>query len=156
LVKTLETFGVAMKHDFIDIPEKIMKSNNPEIKARFLRGYIDTDGCLSFINKGGKFRYPRLNVSSVSLKLIKSASRLFNDIGFSGSMWTMKIGKKSKKPLHRFEMKGPRLISKWYNQIGTRNPSSITKYKIWSITGECRTNTTFYERSKILKDIEFY
>ncbi|HIG97693.1 MAG TPA: hypothetical protein HA230_05115 [Candidatus Aenigmarchaeota archaeon] len=120
LVSFLSQFGVAVKHDVIVVPEQILKSADRKIKLKFLRGYIDTDGCLSFIKKNNKFRYPRLNVSSVSRELICEVTELFRELGFNGSLWTMKIGKKCKLPLHRFEIKGKEMANKWYNEIGTK------------------------------------
>lgn len=150
LVKALEGFDIATSHNFIDVPKQIL-SNSKKIKARFLRGYIDTDGCLSFILKNGKYSYPRLNVSSVSYKLLFNTSKIFNELGFTGSFWKMKVGKKAKLPLYRFEVKGTRMIDKWFEQIGTRNPSTLSKYIIWKTTGECKTNTTFDQRLRLLK-----
>ena len=67
----------------------------------------------------------------------------------------MKPGKKSKLPLHRFEIKGNKMVDKWYNEIGTKNPPNISKYMLWSKTGECKTNTTFEQRMTLLKNEGF-
>ncbi len=151
LVAFLEKCEVAVRHNVINVPKTVLLNENKNIKYRFLRGYIDTDGCLSFIKKSDKFRYPRLNVSSVSMDLIKNVSKMFEELGFSGSLWTMKLGKKSKLPLHRFEIKGEKMIHKWFTEIGTGNPSILSKYLTWSKTGECKTNSTFEERIRLLK-----
>jgi len=151
LVHCLEKFDVAVKHDIIDVPKVVLNSKSKKIKSRFLRGYIDTDGCLSFISKNGKYTYPRLNVSSVSYELLFNTSKIFNELGFTGSFWKMKIGKKSKLPLYRFEVKGPKMIDKWFTQIGTKNSSTLSKYIIWKNLGECKTNLSFDERIQILK-----
>lgn len=153
LANSLAQFGVAVKHDVISVPKQVLDSKDRKVKSRFLRGYIDTDGCFSFIKKNNKFRYPRLHVSSVSEELMNQIAEIFRELGFRGSLWTMKLGKKCKLPLHRFEMKGNDMIKKWYDEIGTKNPSNMSKYILWSKTGECKTNTTYEDRLELLKSI---
>jgi|SRR3989344_1582524 len=152
IIEILAAYDVAIKHDIIDVPSCVMESSDEEIKLRFLRGFIDTDGCLSFIKKKELYSYPRLNVSSVSPLLMKNVVLLFQYLGFRGSFWRMKTGKKSKLPLYRFEIKGAEMIRQWWKIIGSKNPSIISKYLLWKRYGECKTNSSFEERVQILKN----
>ena len=48
LVNFFDQLEVACKHNVIRVPSVIRKSTQHEIITSFIRGYVDTDGCLSF------------------------------------------------------------------------------------------------------------
>ncbi|MBI2232441.1 MAG: hypothetical protein HYU56_00840 [Candidatus Aenigmarchaeota archaeon] len=144
----LSNYNLHFKHTVISVPEIIL-SGNSTLKKRFLRGLIDTDGCMSFIKKKEEYSYPRLNVSSVSVDLMSHVCEMFREFNIKGSFWAMKT---PKLPLLRFEIKG-KMVEKYMKTIGSKNPNIISKFSIWKALGCCKTNTSYDQRLKILSSI---
>lgn len=65
----------------IRVPE-VIKVKNQEVLAGFLRGYFDTDGCLSFISQYGyRSYYPVISAASISEFLIKDVADILSMFG---------------------------------------------------------------------------
>ncbi|MBI4176160.1 MAG: hypothetical protein HY518_03070, partial [Candidatus Aenigmarchaeota archaeon] len=128
----LDSFNLAMSHNYIRIPKEVIFNRDPNILASFMRGYIDTDGCLSFYkNSHGTYSYPRITLLSTSENLIYDCIRLLEKLGFKGSHWINKKYKKSWRDGHKYELKGNSMLSKWMELIGFKNPVKFSKFLIW-------------------------
>ncbi len=153
LVKYLETFGLMVSHNKIRVPEEIRESKNKNIWRSFIRGYFDTDGCLSFYkpNKSTRHTYPRIQVNSTSFELIEDYKRLLDNLGFKGSCWKTRIFRKCKRVPHRYELKGETMLREWMKTIGIANHVKLSKYLVWEKFGLLPPYTTHNERIRMLK-----
>ncbi|MFH1473666.1 MAG: LAGLIDADG family homing endonuclease [Candidatus Aenigmatarchaeota archaeon] len=152
LTDFLNYLGVAKKHDKIRVPEVVIR--NKMLYSRFLRGYFDTDGCLSFEKKHKDiYYYPRLLLSSVSKMLIMDVKGMTDALNICGTVFITSPGRKTKMPLYRHCIRGPEKLEKWSKRIGFSNPNSRTKYLIWRKLGHCKTNTSLEKRISILNNI---
>jgi len=84
-------FPYGRKGDIVKVPKCILLSRNLSVKAKFLRGLADTDGCLTFDRKfNGKYSkfkreknyYPRIILTTISEKLCKDVSSLLRNLNF--------------------------------------------------------------------------
>lgn len=81
LVNFFKNFGLAVSHDFIEVPKVILKNEN--LWTHFLRGYFDTDGHISFFTHNGVYNsYPRISSNTVSKKTLWSSRYHFKGLGF--------------------------------------------------------------------------
>lgn len=153
LVNYLGEFGLNCYHNYIRVPEIIRESNDRKLFASFIRGYFDTDGCISFYkpNKTLRHTYPRIQINSTSESLIKDYKRMVEFIGLKGSYWKTKVFRKQKSVPHRYEIKGKGMLDKWMNVIGMANEIKMSKYLVWREFGVLPPYTTHNERVKMLK-----
>lgn len=153
LVKYLEGFDLMISHNEIRIPEKIRECEDKNIWRSFIRGYFDTDGCLSFYkpNRRKRHTYPRIHVNSTSAKLIDDYKNIIECLGFRGSYWKTRIFRKCKRVPHRYEIKGEKMLDMWIKTIGIANGVKLSKYLVWKKFGVVPPRTTHNERIKLLK-----
>ncbi len=153
LVKYLESFGLMVSHNKIRAPEVIRDSENKALWSSFIRGYFDTDGCLSFYkpNKTQRHTYPRIQVNSTSFELIEDYKNLLERLGFKGSYWKTRLFRKHKRTPHRYEVKGKAMLKKWMETVGIANHVKLSKYHVWGKFGLLPPYTTHSERIKMLE-----
>tara|TARA_Y100000310_G_scaffold206210_1_gene206613 strand:- start:718 stop:1224 length:507 start_codon:yes stop_codon:yes gene_type:complete len=143
----------------VKAPDAIKFSSDTVFIGNFLRGYFDTDGCLSFdkkiynsnIFKKTKNFYPRLLFSTVSFNLFGDVCHMFERLGlrFSTSTYKPKVPSENRK--YTIQMAGITQLNNWLLLIGMRNPTKYSRYLIWKKHGHCPPNTTFEERVNVLK-----
>ncbi len=153
-------FPSGSKSTTIFVPDMIIKSKEPAIITSFLRGYFDTDGCINFRNrKGGKsysdFKqkfhyYPKIFLTSVSENLIIDITKLLGLIGFKFYLSLNNPKVKNWNIAYRVILCGNTNTSKWIQLIGSKNPTKLSRFQIWSQFGFCPTNTTYNQRINIL------
>ena len=163
--EVLETFKAlgfpsGNKSLIIRIPTIITTNNKSEVITSFLRGYFDTDGCLTFFNRKGlsnyslfkrKYHYyPRIILVSVSEGLVGDLKMLLDSLGFR--YHTRKKIRKEKQwnPTYEIYLVGQPNLMRWMTLIGTKNTVKLSRYKIWRKFGFCPTNTTYDQRINIL------
>jgi hypothetical protein len=122
-------FPIGSKNN-IGIPNIIMKSNNKEVIAGFLRGLIDTDFSL-VIRKRNNGPYPTLQASFASRKLIVDLQELFLKLDIKSSI-LLDI-----KRFHKIAQKvyidnsiaihGFKRVNQWINKIGFSNKPKFEK-----------------------------
>tara|TARA_Y100000310_G_scaffold345753_1_gene469284 strand:- start:3355 stop:4110 length:756 start_codon:yes stop_codon:yes gene_type:complete len=152
-------FPYGSKSTTVSIPEAIMDSNNINLYKRFLRGYFDTDGCVTFDKKiynKDPFKisrnyYPRLCFATCSYKLAKDFKYIASILGFDAAMYKYIPKKITENIKYPIQICGKNSLEKWMKLIGSKNPTKISRYLIWRKFSFCPPNTTYGERLKILK-----
>lgn len=108
------------KSQSVTIPKIILESNL-RIKAAFLRGLFDADGCITF---KGKYKNPSIQISLASKELvIESAEILRKDFEFTVCVCdTSKFDKRTNKTYAQLGLyiSGKKQLPKWLKIIGTR------------------------------------
>lgn len=152
-------FPYGKKSSIVKAPKFIFKSVGN--MTAFLRGYFDADGCFCpdrkydsrYIEFKRKYHYyPRINMSTCSKKLLEDLSYFLDILGinFHVQIFDSKIITESTK--YVIWVVGNKNVEKWFNIIGSRNSSKMTKYLIWKKFGFCPPNTTLEQRKQILKN----
>jgi len=139
-------------------PSQIINSSKKHHKA-FLRGYFDTDGCLTFDKKiynKNPFKktrnfYPKIMFSTVSNQLAEDVISMTKQLGFRPTCSISNSGNINEHPQFRIQIAGIFQMNKWLDQVGSMNPSKISRYHIWDQFGHCPPNTTYSQRTQILK-----
>lgn len=107
----------------IDIPEWII--NNPEYEKSFVRGMVDTDGCL-FIHKHIIKNKPYNNMgfcfTNHSKKLIISMAKILKNFGIKPNI----TDKKRRIYLYSFKK-----VTAYLNIFGSSNARILEKYSEW-------------------------
>jgi len=150
-------FPYGAKSLTVDVPDFIQK--DVSLIPYFLRGYFDTDGCLTFSKKYGPYTdfkrtrhgYPRLCFSTVSLNLSNSLQAIFNLTKFNFTDYTYKPMRPTESLRYRIDMSGEVMLRKWLDLIGMKNSSKYSRFLVWQRFGFCPPNTTLEQRQNILK-----
>lgn len=107
----------------IDIPEWI--TNNSEYEKSFVRGLVDTDGCL-FIHKHTIKNKPYFNIgfcfTNHSQKLIVSTAKILKKFGIKPNI----TDKKRRIYLYSFKK-----VTSYLNIFGSSNTRILEKYSKW-------------------------
>jgi len=151
-------FPYGKKSTTVRIPRQILRSKDKLIHARFLRGLFDTDGGLSFKRGYGKYvefkrkypYYPRINLGSVSERLIEEVGVLLKKLGFNFFRHIYRPKRKNENVVYHITINGVSRLSRWMNTIGIKNTTKLSRYLIWKKFGFCPTNITFKQRKDIL------
>jgi hypothetical protein len=107
----------------IDIPLWI--SRDPEYEKVFVRGLVDTDGCLYIHNhfiKGKLYKNLGLCFTSLSPNLVTSVSRILEKNGIKSYI---------KDEGSRIYLYSAKSVIKYLNTFGTSNPRISNKYLEW-------------------------
>lgn len=153
-------FPSGNKTTIIEVPKNILESNDISLYKGFLRGYLDTDGCINFDKKVAnssifqKTRnyYPRLLFLTCSPKLAKDFKYITELLGFRTYVYpySSKIPTESMK--YKIQITGFKAMKDWMELIGTKNPAKLSRYLIWKKFGFCPPKTTYEQRIKILNN----
>lgn len=113
-------FPIGEKSSKVRIPEPVF--NGPKsLQCAFLRGLFDTDGCVRFDkNHTLKHYYPKIEVNSVSKRLIGDVGQVLQNIKISYYTWTNKNS-------HCLCIPGKKNLEKWCCQISSSNPKHLNK-----------------------------
>src|SRR3989344_2435941 len=141
-------FPIGSKTYTVQVPKLIL--DNPSLHPAFIRGFTDNDGCLYFSKRKGtysKFKqenntYPRINITSVSHKIIDEIKYMLDQLGLKSTVVIMSIGKKRKVRSKAIYIRGEENLRKWIQIIGFNNPVSLSKVQVWEKFGFCPTNIT--------------
>lgn len=143
----------------VRVPVFVMKASNPEIKYSFLRGLLDTDGCIAFERKSGKnysnFKrthnyYPVIQIATVARELMEDLQALLRDIGILVRIRKYVPKAKNAKAVYHFGIYGQG-FRRWMEIIGSKNHVKMSRYLIWKKYGHCPTNTSYAQRLSILR-----
>ncbi|MFH1239765.1 MAG: LAGLIDADG family homing endonuclease [Candidatus Diapherotrites archaeon] len=116
----------------IQIPDCVLKS---DFVSDFLRGLIDTDGCLQFQKKYKKIKYyPRIDIASKSRRLIEQVNEILLNMGFTTCVQYDKPGVASNGTMcfiNRVYISGKKNLGRWVDSIGFSNPKNLKKLEAW-------------------------
>lgn len=122
------------KSGIITIPE-IFKKREPFLKA-FIRGYADTDFCLTLKKRYRNIQYyPVIVGVSKSKRIMKELVAYLESQGFIVSRdfnrkyYDKRFGKYT--ITHRFQLYGHKQLVHWMRCIGFSNPKHLRKFELW-------------------------
>jgi len=141
------------KSDIVDIPEFIQLAG-PEYYLACIRGIFDTDFALSFKNKNKTVHnYPIIELKANSAKLIATISKLLTRVEISNFTAKKLIDDPRFKGITKqfsVTASGKKNLQKWFNLIGSRNPSYLSRYALYRKYGFCPPYTNYLERRNML------
>ncbi|MBN1941615.1 MAG: hypothetical protein JW772_05550 [Candidatus Diapherotrites archaeon] len=120
-----KTLGIKPgKKKQIKIPESV-KTNNAAILGGFIRGFFDTDGCISFKsqNKNKKY-YPVIGIETISQNVMEDTYNMLKMFGLNPKCY--KNGNKT-----AIKLNGYNNLRKYNQMVGWRNPKHLKKIKKW-------------------------
>lgn len=121
IFNTFVKFGIPIgkKYGHLKIPLWIKKNNS--FVFAFLRGLVDTDGCIIFSKQHRKIHYyPRIEITSKSKDFLMEILDFLENLNFYGS-----VSNKGKG--YRLEIPGFQNLKMWLKNIGFDNPKHIKK-----------------------------
>ncbi|OGI12166.1 hypothetical protein A3K64_02425 [Candidatus Micrarchaeota archaeon RBG_16_36_9] len=121
----------------VDIPEIVKKSRNEKLIAACIRGILDSDGCIWF-SKNGK--YPRIEISSKSKRLIRSIGFYLDKMGFQPNLQYDDT---------KIVLNGEVMLNLWMEKIGTNHPKHKLKVDIWKKFGSCPPKLSYNQLEQI-------
>jgi hypothetical protein len=137
---------------------------NPELEASFIRGLTDTDGCLSFADKGHLHNYPRIKITSISRPLLSRLKRILStDFDLHPILiqdFKSRTTYDRNYPTLFLQIQGRKALDIWNECISFSNISKLSKLLIWETYGFCPPRTSLRQRLAIISGIlhpkEFY
>lgn len=162
LIKLFKELGFKNKKTYeVDIPLIIKENNNEEIITAFIRGFSDCDGSIYFQKRKGNYNlfkktfhtYPKIEIDSVSEKIIKNISLLLNKLKIDHKINITKSRKSNESDKYRIMIRGSKRIENFMEKIGFNNFSKKSKYLIWKKFGFCPIKTTIDQRKQILEGV---
>ncbi len=116
----LDDLGMAIspKWNRAKIPKYYLKNN---LELMVLRGYFDTDGCVTVTNNNGTL-YPQLEMKVCPSPMQNQFLTILKRRGFRFQVNDIGKGK------IRIRLNGKEQAEKWINEIGFSNPKHISKY----------------------------
>ncbi len=153
-------FSVGSKTYCVEVPLKIINSQNPSVWAAFIRGFCDTDGCLNFdkrLPNGGevKFmihRYPRIIMKCVSFNIIEQISYLLNKLEIYHTKRISKSYRVNEKDAMCIQISGEYWLDQWMKKISFNNPVQFSRYEIFKRHGFVPPNTSLKQRKVIINN----
>ena len=154
-------FPSGNKSTIIEIPKCILNSSDYSLYKKFLRGYLDTDGCINFdkkIRNSSTFQktrnyYPRLLFTTCSPNLAKDFKYITKLLGFKVYFYPYISKVLTENIRYKIQITGFKAFDKWIKLIGSKNPTKLSRYLIWKKFGFCPPNTTYEQRLKILSGL---
>lgn len=151
-------FPYGKKGFSVKIPNFILESNNLEVKMNFLRGLLDTDGCISFSKRGKGYAlfkrkyhtYPKISLKTISKELSDGLNTLLKQLDIQ--FWIQKYESKNKNEHKQYIIwVNGKNVEKWMEIIGSKNPVKYSRYEVWKRYGFCPSHTSLSDRIRILK-----
>jgi len=127
LVKFKESLGLKKgpKLDLV-IPEIFLK--NDELKIAVIGGIFDTDGCVYLEKKNHKL-YPRLQITTMSVKLAEQLKEIFNEVGLRATIHKDHLELRgNRRQSYMVSIRGDEMIHKFMELIKPANPKHLAKY----------------------------
>lgn len=117
-------FPVGKKSRTVRIPEEIL-NGSADLQYAFIRGLFDTDGCLWFNRHYTRkyYFYPKLAISSASIRLRDEVLDLLHDLGFAAHGWD-----DAKRGNYQLCLAGKRNIHRWMHTIWSHNTKHLNKF----------------------------
>lgn len=166
---SVESVNIEKFFNELGIPSGVKKElyipkwikNNKNYLLNFLRGFFDTDGCVSCqrnysIRKNDFHTQIRIYLKCTSGNLMKEIFEEIKKLGFKVIISKQEGGLGGdgffRRDSYGIKLSGGIQVNKWFEFIGSKNPKHLTKYLIWKKIGFCPPFTILEERRQILKD----
>jgi intein/homing endonuclease len=158
-VKLFRNLGFTNNKTYdVQIPKKVLDSNDKGIYAAFVRGFADCDGGIDFLKRKGKYKpfkldyntYPRIEMVSVSHEIIKQVSSLLNKLDIKHTSYYKKSVEINERVALKISIRGSLRVEEFMKKIGFNNPGHYTKYLIWKKFKMCPPKTILEQRKLIL------
>jgi hypothetical protein len=118
------------------IPEQILC--NDSLMIAFIRGLYDTDGSLTLWKTNNKL-YPRIFFLNIAKDMVEQVKMFLLKKGFKVTEWKTEYKEKNWNTAYKLSINGEKMLKKWVEEIGFRNPKNIQKLKLFDL------NTKFYK-----------
>jgi len=148
----------------VSIPDNLLNKNK-NLLPTIVRGIFDTDGSFyckrSYGQYGSTFRkkfhcYPRLEIVSISLKLLKQVHGILTELGIKSTLRNGNVKglyNKNSHQSYRLTIFSIHNIVLFFKIIKPKNQRHITRYRVWKKFGFLPPKTSLDERKKILKNV---
>ncbi len=126
-----------------------------EFMAGFLRGYIDSDGCLYFMRKKKLNDYSMVRFDLSDNILFKDLKKVLKIFGFTFCDYIYrKLDRRTDRTsiAYKIDVCGNFNLKKWIDLIGFNNQKHIVKYSLWKKVGHCPPNISLNDRIHLLRD----
>ncbi len=141
------------KKDKIDIPKTILDSGL-ENSLACIKGIFDTDFSLTFKNKNKTVHsYPIIDLKANSKSLVYSVESILSTVGFKGFIMKRRTkDKRFNKEIVQWilTISGKDNLRRWFELIGSKNPSYLSRYAVWRNFGFVPPYTDYLTRKDIL------
>jgi len=107
----------------IQIPKQFMNKYSTDL----IRGILDTDGSVYLEHKNNKL-YPHVVIYNTSFKLILQISKILKGLNINSTHHTTKRPQKNWNDLTRLEVRGTKMLFKWFKLIKSNNKKHVDKY----------------------------
>ena len=104
----------------------ILKEFEPFMKE-VTQGFLATDGCVIVIDNNGTM-YPRIELSSISKKLLEQFKEYLSSVGVSSKVYLCKEYKNTWHSKFRLQINGKKNLIAFKEKIGFVNPKHQQKY----------------------------
>jgi len=119
LIKEVSELGLKQSPKMCNaiIPKNFM---NKKYYPHLVRGYFDTDGCITATNNNG-IRYPRVEMKICNSPMQKQYTKILKELGINFGAY------KIDNNAIRVQANGFKELKKWMKIIGSRNKKNIDK-----------------------------
>ena len=138
IVKFKQQLGLPLGKKFeLEIPKEFV--NEKELLVSCIRGIFDTDGGLYLEKKNHKL-YPRIYITTISLRLVEQLTILFNSLGLRATKWIDNYHPKGNRlKSYKVETRGVEMLHKFFREIEPKNPKHILKYNRFLESNQAKT-----------------
>ncbi len=112
----------------LEIPQRFI--NKKELLIACIRGIFDTDEGIYLEKKNNK-AYPRVYISTSSIKLAEQLSQLLNSIDLKATKYVSNYRYGKKLESYKIEIRGVEMLHKFFKVIEPQNPKHLKKYNIF-------------------------
>ncbi|MEK6792402.1 MAG: LAGLIDADG family homing endonuclease [Nanoarchaeota archaeon] len=109
----------------LEIPKEF--SNKKELLVACIRGIFDTDGGVYLEKKNNKL-YPRVYISTISVKLAKQISEILNSLDLNATYYVSNHPNGNRLISYKVEVRGIKMLNKFFKIINPQNPKHQSKY----------------------------
>ena len=145
LAETLMRYGITRNKTFTTrISSEFLKW---ERSKHIIKGIFETDGCIYFSKSKvtiDKPSYPRLEISTVSIRLANQIIQILKENGF----FVQSHKNRSSTVIY---MSGEKMLNKWIEEIGFSSSKNWSKYFLWKKLGYYIPRISLPERMILLK-----
>ncbi|PIN88619.1 hypothetical protein COU61_04180 [Candidatus Pacearchaeota archaeon CG10_big_fil_rev_8_21_14_0_10_35_13] len=158
-VNFFRRFGMINNKTYlVNVPKEILDSNDKGVISSFLRGFADCDGGISLLRRKGSYSsfnkefhtYPRIDLRSVSPKLVTGLSFLLKKLSICHTLWVEKRRRSNESDISRITIRGIGRVEKWMELIGFNNPAQSSRYSVWKKFKFCPVRTNLEQRKRML------